>query len=337
MKTMGLLTCFIGAGIMLALTGALAQADCTPTGFFRDSINLTAALINPGDVTGPVNATGCNIGVYYSAGNTGTVDNAEVYGANYFGVAVNGDGGAVSVDVTNSSIHDIGEIPLDGNQHGVAVYYSACTATGSATGTIAGNTLTNYQKGGIVVNCSGAAASISGNTVSGQGVINYIAQNGIQVGFGASGQVMRNTVTGNAYSGVDNTVSVGILIFGGACYESSVASGIQVVKNTLDGNDVGIWLVNLGANCTTSTTKTNNKAINNVITNSAVTNMSGNLSPYGYQAGILDIGVNDKLINNSISGLGYTPSNCDSANATSICAIDTSAATSAKVHANAIP
>ena len=43
---------------------------CTPTGLMRDGINLTAALVNPsGPVTGTVNATGCNIGVYYGPGH----------------------------------------------------------------------------------------------------------------------------------------------------------------------------------------------------------------------------------------------------------------------------
>jgi hypothetical protein len=44
-------------------------ASCTATGFIRDAIDLTAAMINPpGTVTGDVDATGCNIGIYYSAG-----------------------------------------------------------------------------------------------------------------------------------------------------------------------------------------------------------------------------------------------------------------------------
>ena len=41
-----------------------AAAGCTPTGFFRDGLNMTAAQIG-GDVTGSLDATGCNVGVYY--------------------------------------------------------------------------------------------------------------------------------------------------------------------------------------------------------------------------------------------------------------------------------
>lgn len=52
------------------LTDAIAAPTCTVTGFVRDGINLTAAQINPATVSGDVDATGCNIGVYYSAMRT---------------------------------------------------------------------------------------------------------------------------------------------------------------------------------------------------------------------------------------------------------------------------
>ena len=127
------------------------RASCTETGFFRDGINMTAAQIG-GNVTGTLDATGCNIGVYYDSTHTGNVTGANIFGANYFGVVVNGDVGAVPVNVTGSNIHDIGETPLtgQGSQHGNAVYYRAFG--GTASGTISGNTITNYQKNGITVN-----------------------------------------------------------------------------------------------------------------------------------------------------------------------------------------
>jgi hypothetical protein len=343
-------TSLVAAALLLGLiSGPALAATCTPTGFFRDGHNMTAAMINPGDVSGAtVDATGCNIGIFFGPGSSGSVDSSRVMNANYFGIVVAGDivdasgnetsVGATSVDVTNNAVSNIGESPLNGDQHGVAIYYRACAPNSSATGTVAGNTLIDYQKGGIVVSCSGAATSISGNTVTGQGPVNYIAQNGIQVGYGATGQVMRNAVTGNAYSGTNDASSAGILIVGGPCFGEPLTTGIQNVKNTVDGNDVGIWLANLNTDCVSPpTTSTNNKVINNEISDLAVTNVSGNGYPYGYQAGISDTGVNDKLINNSISGTGYTPSNCGQSGVTAICAIDTSTAANAKVHANAIP
>ncbi|HXI23196.1 MAG TPA: right-handed parallel beta-helix repeat-containing protein [Pyrinomonadaceae bacterium] len=180
-------------------------AACTPTGFFRDGIEMTAAKYNPpGTVTGTLDATGCNIGVYYGPGVTGTIDTADIFGANYFGV-VNRQG---DVTITDSQIHNIGETPFNGTQHGVAVYYATLTATtsscdpvGSTAGTIDGNTVSRYQKGGITVNCSGTNVTVTDNTVTGLGRVDFIAQNGIQFGFGASGLARGNTISDNFYTG----------------------------------------------------------------------------------------------------------------------------------------
>src|SRR4051812_17520712 len=79
-----------GSGFLFGtgIQHAEAAVTCTPTGFFRDAINMTAAKINPaGTVSGDVDATGCNIGVYYSSGK-GSVKQANIHGANYFGVLV---------------------------------------------------------------------------------------------------------------------------------------------------------------------------------------------------------------------------------------------------------
>jgi len=356
-----LLPSLFAAALLLELTGGVASAAaCTPTGFKRDTIDLTAAMIvppgSPVDLTGVnVDATGCNIGIFFGPGTSGSVDSSQVINANYFGIVVAGDNdeaagsGAASVDVTNNTVSAIHDLPsLSGDQHGVGIYYRACASGASATGTISGNTVSGYQKGGIVVSCSGAAAAISNNTVTGVGPTTLIAQNGIQIGYGATGQVMRNTVTGNSYSGTNYASSAGILVFGGCGYP--ITTGIQIVKNTLgsatpaDGNDIGVALANYDPTCTMpQTMSTNIKVINNTITNEEVTNISGNGNPpgpiYVYQAGISDVGVNDKLINNKIDGFGYTPAGpntCPPTSAGVLCAIDTSTAAKAKVHANAI-
>ena len=316
---------------VLTVTSAWAQQSiCTPTGFFRDNINMTAALINPaGTVSGTVNATGCNIGIYYDHGK-GTVRNAHVFGANYFGVLVNGDDSAVAVDVLNSSIHDIGEWPFNGAQHGVAIYYRGF-GTGSASGKISANMIANYQKGGIVANGAGTNVNISDNIVKGQGRINYIAQNGIQVGYGASAQVMRNTVTDNAYTGAAGASSGGILVVGGPFYDGDYTTGTQIVGNTVINNDVGIFLSNWDFTGP-PVVATNVKVVNNTITNDALTNLSGN-GNIGYQAGVSDVGNNDKIINNTISGVGYTAPGNGVTFATPIDA-DTSFTNRPKVHAN---
>jgi hypothetical protein len=91
-----------------------------------------------------------------------------------------------------------------------------------------------------------------------------------------------------------------------------------ITGNVLSNNDVGIYLYNFNAACTASpSTPTNDFATLNKITNangypggvaSADANVSGDGYPEGYQAGILDTGNRDVLIDNAISGAGYAPS-----------------------------
>jgi hypothetical protein len=206
---------------------------CTATGFMRDGIDLTAAVIDPtATVTGEIDATTCNIGVYYSSGKSGEIDGAEIFGANYYGVVVN----AAAVDVTNASIHDIGESPFNGSQHGVGVLYTtidqALGSTGtSATGTLSGSTITDYQKNGVVVSGDGAAVEVRDNTVTGNGMVDYIAQNGIQISYGATALVTGNTVSGNWYTPA-SYVACGLLF-----YE---ANGVKQSGNTLFDNEVNL-------------------------------------------------------------------------------------------------
>ncbi len=301
----------------LALLGALSfgfmrsngvkaapATSCAATGFYRDSINLTAAMIvttTSFSVSGSVNAAGCNIGIYIGPGLTGTVTNAQVFGANYYGVVNNGS----NVTVTKTQIYDIGENPLNGDQHGYGVYF---TEDVGATGTISSNLIWNYQKNGIVVRGIHSKATITKNTVIGQGPVTYIAQNGVEVGEGAKGSVTNNIVTGNAYSGTGDATAAGVLVYGGSCYGVALTIGIKITGNTVIGNDVGVSLSNLdGTSCIPTQTPTNIDANKNIITNDAVNNISGAYpNAGGYQAGISDQGDFDKMNNNSICGLGYT-------------------------------
>ena len=287
-----------------------ASAPCVPTGLIRDGINLTAAEVDPtGTVTGPVDASGCNIGVYYGPGTSGSVTNADISGADYYGVVVN----AAAVNITNSSIHNIGKVPFDGTQHGVGVLYTtinqALGVTGpAATGTLSGNTITLYQKNGVVVSGTGAVVAVQNNTVTGNGPVNYIAQNGIQMSYGATGTITGNTVSGNEYTGANGASSGGIIIVGGAFYSGlPYSTGISVTKNVVTNNDVGVWLSNAQADGSAPVTKTNNKVVNNTISKTdGATNLSGD-GTCGYQAGIADEGNKDNVVNNTISGSGYVP------------------------------
>jgi hypothetical protein len=310
-------------------SGTPANAEsCTTTGFQRDGFDLTAALVNPaGTVQGTLDASGCDIGVFYDGGS-GAVQGADISGARYFGVVVQGDANDVAVDVIGSSIHDIGDVPLDGSQHGIAIYYRAF-GTGHASGRIAGNTMWNYQKGGIVTNGPGTRVDVRGNVVTGQGPVTWIAQNGIQIGYGASASVLGNTVTGHSYTGT-STVSGGIIVVGGAYYDSALTVGTRIEGNTVRDNDVGVFLSNLDADGGAPLDATNVKVVNNTISNSGLFN---DYLGFGYQAGVSDVGNNDKIIANEISGLGYDPAANPSAYTVFIDA-DPSFTNRPKVHAN---
>jgi hypothetical protein len=105
----------------------------------------------------------------------------------------------------------------------------------------------------------------------------------------------------------------------------------RIIQNTARQNDVGVWLSN-DMNSSPPTSATNIKVVNNVLSNTMVTNISG-CSPGTYQAGISDEGNNDKIVSNSISGIGYANNNSGGCGTFSI---DTTVTARAKVHANTI-
>lgn len=116
---------------------------------------------------------------------------------------------------------EVRNAPFDGthpNTQQVGVYY---------------NTVTSYQKGGIIVN-GDVLTEVQHNTVTGLGPVNFIAQNGIQLGYGAAGYVENNTIWGNVYTPATYG-SGGILIYGGG-------DNIHIDENTISVSDIGIWL-----------------------------------------------------------------------------------------------
>jgi hypothetical protein len=198
----------LAAVVGLTASTALA-ANCTTVNTSKGV--FTAAQVG-GSVTGELDATGCDIGVYYDGAHPGSVSGADIHGALWYGVFVDGIVGNVSVDITSSSIHDIGDNPFNGVQRGLAIYYYGFQTPGTVTGTVSGNTVSRYQKNGITVNGSQASVSLLGNSVTGLGPVDFIAQNGIQYGFGASGTARGNSVAGNNYTPKD-TIACGVLIF----------------------------------------------------------------------------------------------------------------------------
>ena len=313
--------------VAVFVSASQARAACLNTGFFVDSVEMTAFKINPTTpLTAPVNATGCHIGLYYTNGYPGgvvTLNQAEVYGASHFGVVINADVTAspLTVHLTKNLIHNIGDVPFTSAQHGIGLYiraYQGHDVTGEATD----NVVYGYQKSGIVVNGPNAKLSkLNKNQVFGLGHVSFIAQNGIQVGYGAlpyPSEVVGNTVIGNSYIGTTGEAASGILVVGGpgfgACpggpcaFTKTVLVGINTALNTpgtnlLLNNDIGVFAFNLDADTVSPPSIPTNILI--------ITNLTGSDQAYNqaYMAGISAFGNGDYVLGNSILvGGGYGPS-----------------------------
>jgi hypothetical protein len=228
-----------------------AASACTPVTTSKGT--LSAAQVG-GNVAASLDATGCQIGVYYDGSHGGEVNDGEIHGASYFGVFVDGRAGDAEVDVTDSVIDDIGETPFNGSQHGVGIYYYGYHTSGSVSGTVSGNDVSQYQKGGIVVNGEEASADVTDNTVTGLGPVGFIAQNGIQFGFGATvGTVTGNSVSDNIYNQTGGTASapdgvgssVGVISTGMLFYQAanSPKKGAIASSNHVFRNQGGITIV----------------------------------------------------------------------------------------------
>jgi hypothetical protein len=216
----------IGLGVFEL--GAHAVVTCLPV-FPTDQRFgplITAAVIaTSAGVSGPVNAGGlCDVGVYVGPSASGATITATVTDALQVGVFNDGAtgvtvGGTVSCtgNHSNLALTPCTNFSPNGVQTGIGVYFS-CTGTGK----ISGNTINQYQKGGIVVRHLDNV-HVTNNNVAGLGPFKLIAQNGIELGFSSTcgptvstsnvGQVTGNTVTGNIYTqGAEKgVISTGIL------------------------------------------------------------------------------------------------------------------------------
>lgn len=175
-------------------------------------LQSTGTLLDDLTVNGMVNATDCTdsiYGVYFENGASATINDSHI----------------INAESTDPN--------LRGCQAGVAIRVGSQALTIAATAKINDTTVTNYAKGGIVVDGPGSSATLTDNTVTGYGPTTLVAQNGIQVGRGASATISNNTVSGNAYTGpAAGTTATGILIF--------EVSNVNVQQNTVNKNDVGL-------------------------------------------------------------------------------------------------
>ena len=222
-------------------------------------VNTTGVNITGITVDGTATSTTCPtadyyIGIFYSSGSSGTVDNVETRNQKCSGslngigiVAENGAGTAQSVTIENSDVNSYssGGIWACSNQ-------TPSTLTASIKGNfVSGGNLSYY---GIITLCvnglSNAAGSVSGNNISAIG-IGVFADS-------ASSVVSGNTITGGQ-AGIDvfapgsitsNHISGSSVA--GIYFEAPGANGATVKTNTITQSPIGIEF-----NCFTGTVSGN--------------------------------------------------------------------------------
>lgn len=231
------------AAFAAAFTFGSSQASaaivCVPTDYSQDGQTLTAALVNPPDGVVPENldATGCDIGIYYNDGKTHSLVDKNVFGSRYYGVLSRKEG--TVTNLSKAAYYDIGEDPHDGTQHGVSVAYRD-----GADGTLDHSQVFDYQKGGVLANGAGTNVQVLNNLIRGLGPVSFIAQNGVQYSNGATGNVNDNVIQDHQYTGCSkqdqrNTgcsyvVSTGILLF------NVDPKQVDTRNNTYRNNDVNL-------------------------------------------------------------------------------------------------
>ncbi|MGB9795024.1 right-handed parallel beta-helix repeat-containing protein, partial [Caldisericum exile] len=141
-----------------------------------------------------------------------------------------------------NKILDIRDSVFSGCQNGIAIQIGRKFYSTSGTATIENNTITGYQKGGIVVDNTGSSATISKNVITGAGTTDVTAQNGIQISRGATATISGNTVSGNSYHKEGDTWDYGAC--GILLYQSGSVS--LTGGNILTGNDTNYYAYETG-------------------------------------------------------------------------------------------
>ncbi len=222
-----------------------------------------------------------------------TVDGAGRGNLNYrfVGVGYFNAGGTIQ----GNTVINITDTPFSGAQHGVGIYVYNNGVAPQTIGII-DNTVTNFQKTGIVVTGSNLNATIQGNTVTGIGPTSITAQNGIQVSGGATAVVDGNTVSDVDYTPATWTAT-GILLY-------DPGDGTVVTNNTVNDAQTGIYAY-LADNANISGNQVDGSTWALYVDTSNNVNVSGNTITNSGQDGI-DI-YNASLVTltgNTVSGSG---------------------------------
>ena len=100
-----------------------------------------------------------------------------------------------------------------------------------ATGTVNGNTISDYQKNGLVATGDKTAVQVLNNTVTGRGHLSTIAQNGVVFLSGATGLIKGNSISANWYTPTSYTAYAVLFID---------ANGVKQQANSFVDNEASL-------------------------------------------------------------------------------------------------
>ncbi|MCK9368423.1 DUF5011 domain-containing protein [Candidatus Dojkabacteria bacterium] len=220
-------------------------------------------------------------------------------GSIQFGIFI---GGGATLRANHITVNDIRDNPASGCQNGAGIFVGRQSL--GQVGTLHGRylTVTNYQKGGIVVDNVGSYADISDSTVTGLGSIDFIAQNGIQISRGATGLITSSNISGNIYDKPSDTTynhaSAGILLY-------QEGNGVSISGNTISNNDSGLYEYSTSSGLT---------AVNNTFTNNywnVTYDNPGNIDlKSNTWSGLLSLNSQESKINHNCDASPYTHGTC---------------------------
>lgn len=216
------------AGAVATAPGAVATAPgaaadgCSPAG--TTGMNAKVVVSSGGTVTGEVDATGCDIGVYVGPGAAGAVvDGVTVHGANDHGILVQD---VDDVVIRNSTVTGNGVARHSGQSGSALSEDKALTLLGTRGVLVQNNMIVNnVGDGGVSINDDGPGASqaviyggllraadnnvLRGNDVGGNLGGCGIVLSAFHPGMGVDHNlVIGNTVHGARYSGVVGSLVV---------------------------------------------------------------------------------------------------------------------------------
>lgn len=296
-------TVVLAALTLLYSAPALAVTDCTfttavntmkldgdcmtdatiliPDGFTLDGKGHTITAVDPagGHFTGAVVANaGANASVKNLTVTVAGLSNVCDADDNRLrGILLEGASGSI----THNNVIGINQGP-SGCQEGNAIEVRNEPFDGTHPNTlfveIAHNTVTDYQKTGIVAN-GDVDVNIHHNAVGASATQENLAANSIQLGYGAMGSAVHNNIEGNQWMGTSDYAATAVLVY--------LADGVEVSNNNIRGNsDIGVYFY----------------ANNGTVHNNRIFDEGPDHPNSGYDYGLGNWGTNNSVTNNKVRG-----------------------------------